>query len=91
MVNTVNLTKPSLRFGDSGPAVKELQTLLDGYSQFIKAPAISPGAIDEIFGATTQNAVMAFQEQVFLPRTGIVADLTWRSLFKRAPVRRVIL
>jgi peptidoglycan hydrolase-like protein with peptidoglycan-binding domain len=86
MVNTANLTKPSLRFGDSGPAVKELQTLLDGYSQFIKAPAISPGAIDENFGATTQNAVMAFQEQVFLPRTGIVADLTWRSLFKRAPV-----
>jgi peptidoglycan hydrolase-like protein with peptidoglycan-binding domain len=86
MVNTANLTKPSLRFGDSGPAVKELQTLLDGYSKFIGARAISPGTIDSNFGASTQNAVMAFQEQVFLPRTGIAADATWRSLFKRAPV-----
>jgi peptidoglycan hydrolase-like protein with peptidoglycan-binding domain len=80
------MTKPTLRLGDSGPAVKELQTLLDGYSKFIKANAISPGTIDSNFGPTTQNAVMAFQEQVFLPRTGIAADLTWRSLFKRAPV-----
>ncbi len=86
MVNTASLTKPSLRLNDSGPAVKELQTLLDGYSKFIDAPAIAPGAIDSNFGPGTQNAVMAFQEQVFLPRTGIVADLTWRSLYKRDPV-----
>jgi peptidoglycan hydrolase-like protein with peptidoglycan-binding domain len=86
MVNTINLTKPSLRFGDSGPVVKELQNLLDSYSKFINARAIAPGLIDGNFGASTQNAVMAFQEQVFLPRTGIAADLTWRSLFKRAPV-----
>jgi peptidoglycan hydrolase-like protein with peptidoglycan-binding domain len=76
----------SLRFGDSGPKVKELQTLLDGYSKYINALAISPGAIDSQFGESTRLAVMAFQEQVFIPRTGIVADLTWRSLYNRAPV-----
>jgi peptidoglycan hydrolase-like protein with peptidoglycan-binding domain len=76
----------SLRFGDSGPKVKELQTLLDGYSKYINARAISPGTIDSQFGESTRLAVMAFQEQVFIPRTGIVADLTWRSLYKRAPV-----
>jgi peptidoglycan hydrolase-like protein with peptidoglycan-binding domain len=76
----------SLRFGDSGPKVKELQTLLDGYSKYINALAISPGAIDGQFGESTRLAVMAFQEQVFIPRTGIVADLTWRSLYNRAPV-----
>jgi peptidoglycan hydrolase-like protein with peptidoglycan-binding domain len=76
----------SLRFGDSGPKVKELQTLLDGYSKYINALAISPGAIDSQFGESTRIAVMAFQEQVFIPRTGIVADLTWRSLYNRAPV-----
>jgi peptidoglycan hydrolase-like protein with peptidoglycan-binding domain len=76
----------SLRFGDSGPKVKELQALLDGYSKYINARAISPGATDGQFGESTRIAVMAFQEQVFIPRTGIAADLTWRSLYKRAPV-----
>jgi peptidoglycan hydrolase-like protein with peptidoglycan-binding domain len=76
----------SLRLGDSGPKVKELQTLLDGYSKYIDARAISPGAIDGQFAEATKQAVVAFQEQVFIPRTGIVADLTWRSLFNRAPV-----
>jgi peptidoglycan hydrolase-like protein with peptidoglycan-binding domain len=76
----------SLRFGDSGPKVKELQSLLDGYSRYINASAISPGTTDGQFGESTRIAVMAFQEQVFIPRTGIVADLTWRSLYKRGPV-----
>jgi peptidoglycan hydrolase-like protein with peptidoglycan-binding domain len=76
----------SLRFGDSGPKVKELQTLLDGYSKYINARTISPGTIDGQFGESTRLAVLAFQEQVFIPRTGIVADLTWRSLYNRAPV-----
>lgn len=86
MVNTATLTKPTLRRGDSGAAVKELQSLLNNYSQYISSRAIAPGAIDGQFGPITQLAVLAFQEQVFLPKTGVAADLTWRSLFKRAPV-----
>jgi peptidoglycan hydrolase-like protein with peptidoglycan-binding domain len=86
MVSAVNLSKPTLRFGDSGPVVKELQTLLNGYGQFINSPGIFVGTPDGEFGPRTQQAVIAFQTQVFLPKTGVAADLTWRSLFKRAPV-----
>jgi peptidoglycan hydrolase-like protein with peptidoglycan-binding domain len=83
---TATLQKPVLRFGASGKDVQELQTLLRGYAQFINFPAINPGPSDGVFGETTRLAVLSFQNQVFLPTTGIVADLTWRSLFKRAPV-----
>jgi peptidoglycan hydrolase-like protein with peptidoglycan-binding domain len=78
--------RPQLQLNDFGEVVKELQTLLTGYSQYIGARAINPGAIDGDFGMSTQKAVIAFQDQVFLPRTGVVASLTWRSLFSRAPV-----
>jgi peptidoglycan hydrolase-like protein with peptidoglycan-binding domain len=52
----------------------------------INAPVINPGPIDGIFGEATRIAVLSFQTQMFIPSTGVVADLTWRSLFKRAPV-----
>jgi hypothetical protein len=80
------LQKTVLRFGASGKDVQELQTLLRGYGQFIGSSAINPGPSDGVFGETTRLAVLSFQNQVFIPTTGIVADLTWRSLFKRAPV-----
>lgn len=83
---TTTLQKPVLRLGASGKDVQELQTLLRGYAQFIGSPRINPGPSDGVFGETTRLAVLAFQNQVFIPTTGIVADLTWRSLFKRAPV-----
>jgi peptidoglycan hydrolase-like protein with peptidoglycan-binding domain len=78
--------KPILRSGDSGAEVKEMQTFLESYAKYIGSPAIAPGVIDGIFSDKTLKAVLAFQEQVFVPRTGVVADLTWRSLFNRAPV-----
>jgi peptidoglycan hydrolase-like protein with peptidoglycan-binding domain len=80
------LSRPSLRLGDSSAEVKEMQTLLAEYGQYIGSRTIVPGAADGVFSDKTLAAVMAFQEQVFVPRTGVVADLTWRSLFKRAPV-----
>jgi peptidoglycan hydrolase-like protein with peptidoglycan-binding domain len=80
------LNKPVLQLNASGETVKELQTLLRDYSAKIGARSINPGTIDGEFGAGTEQAVMAFQEQVFLPRTGVAGDMTWRSLFKGAPV-----
>jgi peptidoglycan hydrolase-like protein with peptidoglycan-binding domain len=80
------INKPILRVGDSSADVKEMQTLLADYAKYIGSRAIAPGAIDGIFSEKTLGAVMAFQEQVFVPRTGVVADLTWRSLFNRGPV-----
>jgi peptidoglycan hydrolase-like protein with peptidoglycan-binding domain len=80
------INKPILRVGDSSADVKEMQTFLADYAKYIGSRAIAPGAIDGIFSDKTLAAVMAFQEQIFVPRTGVVADLTWRSLFKRGPV-----
>jgi peptidoglycan hydrolase-like protein with peptidoglycan-binding domain len=80
MVNTANLTKHSLQFGDSGPAVKELQTLLDNYSQFIKARAISPGAIDGKYEQKTLDVVQAFQKKAGLPKRSTVDDAFWFAL-----------
>ncbi len=85
-VNAALLNKPVLRPGASGEAVRELQGLLISYARYINSQGILPGAIDGIYGEATRLAVVAFQEQVFLPTTGVVADLTWRSLFNRAPV-----
>ncbi len=86
MVTSVKLNKPVLRVGESSNAVREMQELLLNYSGYIGSLAIQPGAIDGIFGNQTLAAILAFQKQVFLPTTGVVADLTWRSLFNRAPV-----
>jgi peptidoglycan hydrolase-like protein with peptidoglycan-binding domain len=80
------LNKPVLNLGASGAAVRELQRLLLDYSNYIGARAINPSSSDGVFGDRTLQAVLAFQQQVFLPRTGTVADLTWRSLYKRGPV-----
>lgn len=80
------LNKPVLRLGATGSAVRELQQLLLDYSNYIGARPIHPGVVDGNFGDSTLAAVRAFQQQVFLPVTGVVADLTWRSLFKRGPV-----
>jgi peptidoglycan hydrolase-like protein with peptidoglycan-binding domain len=86
MTTTLKLNKPVLRLGANSPAVQEMQRLLLNYADYIGSRAIRPGAIDGAFGPGTQAAVIAFQKQVFLPGTGVVADLTWRSLFKRGPV-----
>jgi peptidoglycan hydrolase-like protein with peptidoglycan-binding domain len=86
MTATVQLSKPVLKLGANGAAVTELQTLLTKYAQFINAFSIAPSVIDGEYGTETQRCVMAFQEQVFLPPTGVAADLTWRSLFLRGPV-----
>jgi peptidoglycan hydrolase-like protein with peptidoglycan-binding domain len=63
---------PTLRFGDSGNAVRVLQRLLssNGY----------PVRIDGNFGALTETAVKAFQSQQNLLVDGIVGPKTWQKL-----------
>ena len=63
---------PTLHFGNRGIPVKVLQRLLiyNGY-------AIS---VDGIFGALTETAVKAFQNQHDLGVDGVVGNKTWRAL-----------
>ena len=67
------ITKPTLRLGDRGGAVLELQQLLVD-------KGFSPGAIDGIFGQGTLSAVRAFQTSRGLTPDGIVGQTTWNAL-----------
>ncbi len=64
---------PALRFGDSGVAVRVLQRLLlsNGYN---------PVRVDGMFGALTEAAVRAFQNNRNLVVDGIVGQRTWYEL-----------
>jgi peptidoglycan hydrolase-like protein with peptidoglycan-binding domain len=66
---------PVLRFGTHGPAVTRLQTRL-------QALGFYSGALDGIFGAQTENAVRAFQQDVQILTDGIVGPATWTALLR---------
>jgi peptidoglycan hydrolase-like protein with peptidoglycan-binding domain len=86
MPTVTKLDKPVLTSGSQGSAVRELQNLLNGYASYLRNPQFIVNVVDGEFGPMTRRAVLAFQRQVFLPETGVVADLTWRSLYNRGPV-----
>ncbi|MBW4644590.1 MAG: peptidoglycan-binding protein [Goleter apudmare HA4340-LM2] len=69
---TSNPTLPNLRFGDSGDAVRVLQRLLLNNRYPVK--------LDGVFGAVTETAVKAFQNQRNLATDGVVGSRTWREL-----------
>ena len=71
--NTPVGQRPTLRQGDRGDSVRELQTILTnlGYS---------PGVIDGVFGTGTLNAVRAFQRDNNLAVDGVVGQNTWNLL-----------
>ena len=61
------------RFGDTGPAVVEVQSLLTG-------AGFSPGPVDGIFGSLTRTAVRALQTARGFPVDGIVDQATLNAL-----------
>ena len=68
-------TRPTLRRGEKGDAVRELQTMLvaQGYDL--------PGSgIDGDYGPETRGAVLAFQDDRGLKMDGIVGPATWAAL-----------
>ncbi|MCF1450713.1 glucosaminidase domain-containing protein [Agrobacterium vitis] len=69
----------ALSMGASGPRVKALQTAL-------KAARYPAGAIDGEYGRLTRDAVLAFQADNSLEKTG-VADPVTLTLLDKAPVR----
>lgn len=64
-------TKPTLKRGDSGDAVVDLQRLLFGL------------VADGIFGPKTEAAVRRFQERRGVPATGVVDASTWAALLPK--------
>lgn len=70
-----------LRRGSVGPNVVIVQTELNRISQ--NYPAIPKiAAVDGIFGARTENALMAFQRIFDLDPDGIVGPATWYALVR---------
>ena len=73
------LVSDPLRVGSSGDKVRHLQYMLSMLSQYI--PQLPPLEIDGSFGPATRNAVIAFQQYVELPVTGIVNARTWDEIY----------
>ncbi|MEH2284380.1 MAG: peptidoglycan-binding domain-containing protein [Nostoc sp.] len=63
---------PTLYFGSSGIAVRALQQLLVSNGYAVR--------VDGIFGALTETAVKAFQNQRNLGVDGVVGQRTWSAL-----------
>jgi lysozyme family protein len=75
--NPTQHDRPIVRRGSRGEHVAELQMLLrDG--------GVSPGSVDGIFGAKTEEAVREFQEAMGLQVDGIVGPRTWDALIPDA-------
>jgi peptidoglycan hydrolase-like protein with peptidoglycan-binding domain len=67
------MAEPVLKRGSSDPAVRDLQ-------QALKTLGHDPGAIDGVFGASTESAVKAFQQAREIPVDGIVGRVTWINI-----------
>ena len=67
------MAEPILRNGSSGEAVRELQVALQETGH-------NPGPIDGVFGAQTEAAVKAFQEDRGIGVDGVVGLITWRNI-----------
>ncbi|MGB9780748.1 LysM peptidoglycan-binding domain-containing protein [Caldanaerobacter sp.] len=76
--STPPLEYPTLKLGDRGPFVVNLQARL-------KSLGFDPGPIDGIFGPRTEAAVKAYQQSRGLPSTGIVDEMTWNALLFATP------
>ena len=65
--------EPVLKRGSNDPEVRDLQ-------QALKTLGHDPGAIDGVFGASTESAVKAFQQAREIPADGIVGRVTWINI-----------
>ena len=79
MTSTPTATDPTLRQGESGAAVSELQQLLNAKGINI--------TVDGVFGNATRAAVVQFQQQNGLVVDGIVGTQTWQALRRGGPIQ----
>lgn len=72
---------PTLKRGDRGEQVKELQRLLNP-----RMAGPDRIQVDGIFGDETEFAVQEVQYQFFLKQDGIANEHVWKCLYAKAPV-----
>lgn len=65
----------SIREGDRGPAVEDVQRRLLGLGY-----ALGPTGVDGVFMGATRDAVVSFQRSYDLSEDGVVGDETWSAL-----------
>ncbi|BAZ13065.1 peptidoglycan-binding domain 1 [Calothrix sp. NIES-4071] len=89
----VATSRPVLKKGDRGASVRELQKLLYDYGAFALACifGLPEVLIDGDFGDDTEDTVKAFQRQVFLNVDGVVSNITWQALIRKAPISLPVL
>ena len=75
--NEIRVALPTLRRGDEGAAVKELQALLNTDSRY------GGLEVDGVYGRATMASVRAFQGDNGLKPDGICGPLTWAKLQQR--------
>lgn len=71
-------TRPTIRNGSTGAAVRELQTILNKLGYDV-------GDVTGIFGPRTEAAVRTFQRNRGLTVDGIVGPVTWNALLSATP------
>jgi len=78
MTNPINKKfpedQPTLKQGDTGEVVKELQRLLSKYYCY-------SGPVNGVLNLETVGGVILFQHRVFLPEDGVVGYKTWQALY----------
>ncbi|MCE0535319.1 L,D-transpeptidase family protein [Kineosporia rhizophila] len=72
--SVVAVAQPTLKRGDSGPAVRTLQKKLNALGYW------TGGTADGQFGGNTEQAVLALKKVARLPRDGIAGPKVWRAL-----------
>lgn len=77
-------SQPLLQIGSTDVQVIAIQKLLAHWNLY-------DGAVDGIFSIQLEQALKTFQRRVFLPETGIVDSLTWRSLYAGTPIDMLLL
>lgn len=68
---------PVIKLGDKGQAVADVQ-------QYLKRAGLYTGAVDGVYGKSSQAAVVQFQELADLRIDGIVGVETWRAMINDA-------
>lgn len=73
----------SLRPGNGGQDVRELQQALTVWSHVYHDALVGPGPVDGMFGPLTEVAVRRFQTIRHLAVDGVVGPQTWAALWHR--------